>query len=76
MPRGQLATYVNHVFRTVAQANHLGRGQRLESTEFIELNRRYVGNRTNTIASHSASNCPKVDFIAGDETSGKPPPWA
>ncbi|KAB5608322.1 ATP-binding protein [Bifidobacterium jacchi] len=39
---------------------------------FVELKRRYGGNRTNTIASYSAANCPEVDFIVGDEATGEP----
>lgn len=56
----------------VAPASHLDLGQRLETAVFIELKRRFGGNRTNTIASYSAGNCPEVDFIVGDETSGEP----
>lgn len=56
----------------VAPANHLDLGQRLETAVFVELKRRYGGNRTNTIASYSADNCPEVDFIVGDEATGEP----
>ncbi|MCH9276652.1 ATP-binding protein [Bifidobacterium amazonense] len=56
----------------VAPANHLDLGQRLETAVFVELKRRYGGNRSNAIASYSASNCPEVDFVVGDDATGEP----
>ncbi|MBW3080067.1 ATP-binding protein [Bifidobacterium saguinibicoloris] len=56
----------------VAPANHLDLGQRLETAVFVELKRRYGDNRTNTIATYSAGNCPEVDFVIGDIAAGEP----
>ncbi|KFI97007.1 ATP-binding protein [Bifidobacterium stellenboschense] len=56
----------------VAPANHMAIGQRLETAVFVELKRRYGGNRSNTIATYSAANCPEVDFVVGDEATGEP----
>ncbi|PLS28714.1 ATP-binding protein [Bifidobacterium parmae] len=56
----------------VAPANHMDIGQRLETAVFVELKRRYGGNRGNTIATYSAANCPEVDFVVGDEAAGEP----
>ncbi len=50
----------------VAPASHLDLGQRLETATFIELKRRYGISRENLIASYSAVDCPKVDFVVGD----------
>lgn len=56
----------------VAPANHLDVGQRLETAVFVELKRRYGGNRANAIASYSAANCPEVDFVVGDSATDDP----
>lgn len=56
----------------VAPANHMDIGQRLETAVFVELKRRYGGNRSNTIATYSAANCPEVDFVVGDKATGEP----
>ncbi len=50
----------------VAPASHLDLRQRLETAVFVELKRRFGGDRTNAIASYSAVGCPEVDFVVGD----------
>ena len=51
---------------SVAPANHIDMGQRLETAVFIELKRRYGACRDNVIASYSGPGCPEVDFVVGD----------
>ena len=50
----------------VAPASHLDVGQRLETTVFVELKRRYGMDRDGVIASYHAPDCPEVDFVVGD----------
>lgn len=56
----------------IAPASHLDLGQRLETAVFVELKRRYGGNRNDVIASYSASDCPEVDFVIGDIAMNEP----
>lgn len=56
----------------VAPAGHLDVGQRLETTVFVELKRRFGPDRTNAIASYSAVGCPEVDFVVGGVGLGDP----
>lgn len=56
----------------IAPASHLDLGQRLETAVFVELKRRYGGNRNDVIASYSAANCPEVDFVVGDIAMAEP----
>lgn len=50
----------------VAPANHVDLGQRLETAVFMELRRRYGGNRDQVVARYSSAACPEVDFVVGD----------
>lgn len=50
----------------VAPASHLDVGQRLETTVFIELMRRYGEDGEGVIASYRAEDVPEVDFVVGD----------